>query len=132
MAKHCLSMWASSDMCHALWLATAETSVSFLRVPSRDSCHLGQMCVRVLQPLWVLRLGQLNSLYPFLGKVYWYLRLGRGPGLNNEMLLKATSLREKPYKGIHSTMLGDPGRQSPTLDHRSLLILIHGMGTPDP
>lgn len=119
-------------MCHALWLATAETSGSILRVSSKDSCHLGQMCVCVLQPLWVLSLGQLYALYPFLGKVHWYLRLGKGPGLNNEMLLKATSQTEKPYKGIHSSTMGDPGRQSPILDYRSLLILIHGIGTPDP
>lgn len=93
---------------------------------------MGQRCVCVIQPLWVLGLIQLYSLYPFLGKVHWYLCLGRGPGLSNKMLPKAISPREKPYKGIHSTTMRDPGRQGPTLDYRSLPILIHGMGTLNP
>lgn len=107
-------------------------SVSILRVPSRDSCPLGQRYVCVIQPLWLLSLIQLYSQHPFLGKAHWYLCLGRGPGLSSEMLPKAISPREKPYKGIHSTTTGDPGRQSPTLDYRSLPILMHGMGTLNP
>lgn len=89
------------------------------------------MCLCPPAPLGPESCPALFTIVIFLRKVHWYLCVGRGPGLNDEMLLKATSLRGKPYKGIPSTMMGDPGRQSPTLGFRSLLLIIHGTGTPN-